>query len=34
MNEFLLTDYCLIIERRLASPSDLDSYAGRSISFW
>jgi hypothetical protein len=33
MNELLLTDYCLIMERRLASPGDLESYAGGSINF-
>jgi hypothetical protein len=34
MNEFLLMDYCLTIERRLARPSDLESNTGGSISFW
>jgi hypothetical protein len=31
---FLPEDYHLIMERRLAHPNDLESYAGESTSFW
>jgi hypothetical protein len=29
-----LEDYRLIVERRSARPSDPESYAGGSVSFW
>jgi hypothetical protein len=31
---FVLKDYRLIVERRFASPSDPESYAGGSVSSW
>jgi hypothetical protein len=34
LKDSLIEDYCLIVARRLEYPDNLESYAGRSLSFW
>jgi hypothetical protein len=32
--DILLEDHCVIVDRRVTHPNDLETYAGRSISSW